>query len=65
MVDNSLGRDMVGGGTGGGCVDKEDIPVRWSQAVKKNVDHMNEPLFINLFLNKLSETTLQNPSYSI
>lgn len=37
MVHKSLGRDMVKGGTGGGCVDKEDIPVCWGQAGKKNI----------------------------
>lgn len=37
MVHNSMGRDMIGGGTGGGCVDEEDTPVSWAQAVKKNI----------------------------
>lgn len=60
MVDNCLGRDMAGGGTGGGRVDAEDTPVCRSQAVKKNIDQRKEQLFIHLFLDELAATTIQN-----
>lgn len=63
MVHNSLGRDIVGGDTGGGCVDGEDFPVGWSQAVEKNTDQMKQQLFIRLFFNEMDK--LQNPSYSL